>query len=961
MAPDELFTRDEVLGGLPARRAASTLFLIESRAAYLADQSHHATDFLVSEDAARRRDLVFLEAFSGGREPPVKPTIQDLERFAPAWARLVPRQPALRAAVAHMLGRKYRFTREAVPRLRAALGLDEPAVAQAFRRQHGEDVASIYATRVRTIDWLRLAWSRLSARIDALPPFWLTFLLTIAFSFSQAFLALPTGVASMGALPGVALVVAIGLVNVVTMACMAESCARSGDFRYGKVFLGRLVTGYLGGEASVVFSAITALRTFLVMLAGSIGIAFTLAASTGLRAEVWIAVVAVGELYYVSRKSQMLTITTMLALVAANLALTVIVTGFALARLEPTKLLHLPVAAGGHTGFDAVVLKLAFGVIVMLYIGHVYLIQCAKIVLPRDPSARSLIQGSVAGTFVLVGVFSVWILAVNGVVPAERLAREAGTALPSLAERIGPAVSVLGSVLVVVLLGMSCLRTSTVIFNLVQERLPSRLCTTLTMPRRRGDLVFESRGGAAGGLRLGVQYLGLSERGARLRVDVQQSADIERSEVVVAKTWDAAELVTGRNEQTLRAGTLILEVVDAEPETVRLRITTTMRLGVGGDWSPAERRPGDMLELAAPLRELALLLVRRGEATPAQAARERGDDIDAVRTALEALVAGGFAERVGASADPRYRIRLVARRGRAMPDQIWSALETRPDAPSVADAKRPNALMISAWRVVVSDVGRFVLSGSPILLVGLLGETLLLTGRASFASVLGFGGVIANSMTAGIFPILLLVASRRKGDCVPGTVYRMLGHPMVAIPVYLLFIANLFLHGLVIYSDPWSRSCALLFGLVILAVTARMIRGGAFRRRAVVELREDARDGAGSILTVIANGQPLTTDVTVSRPEGAETYHAATVTLPVLSKVTRVTVTLPPGTSRDVKVWVHRVTPDGASEGVPAVVDLTCRGERRRFDLALSNGQTVATVNGVESMIAIAFRDPTER
>ena len=83
MAPDDLFTRDEVLGGLPARRAASTLFLIESRAAYLADQSRQATNFLVSEDAARRRDLVFLEAFSGGREPPVRSTIQETRVSVP--------------------------------------------------------------------------------------------------------------------------------------------------------------------------------------------------------------------------------------------------------------------------------------------------------------------------------------------------------------------------------------------------------------------------------------------------------------------------------------------------------------------------------------------------------------------------------------------------------------------------------------------------------------------------------------------------------------------------------------------------------------------------------------------------------------------------------------------------------------------------------------------------------------
>ena len=91
-----------------------------------------------------------------------------------------------------MLARKYRFTRDAVPRLRAALALDDAAVAQAYRRQYREDLAAIYAPRLGAVDRLRLASSALSARLDVLPPFWLTFLLTIAFSFSQAFLALPT-------------------------------------------------------------------------------------------------------------------------------------------------------------------------------------------------------------------------------------------------------------------------------------------------------------------------------------------------------------------------------------------------------------------------------------------------------------------------------------------------------------------------------------------------------------------------------------------------------------------------------------------------------------------------------------------------------------------------------------------------------------------------------------------------
>jgi hypothetical protein len=41
-----------------------------------------ADDFLITRDAA----LAFLEAFALNREPPLRPSIQDLERHAPPWA-----------------------------------------------------------------------------------------------------------------------------------------------------------------------------------------------------------------------------------------------------------------------------------------------------------------------------------------------------------------------------------------------------------------------------------------------------------------------------------------------------------------------------------------------------------------------------------------------------------------------------------------------------------------------------------------------------------------------------------------------------------------------------------------------------------------------------------------------------------------------------------------------------------
>ena len=64
MSPDELFTRDEVLGGLPARRAATLLFLIESRSAQLEARSRLAAEEFPTEKAAEELDLAFLEAFA---------------------------------------------------------------------------------------------------------------------------------------------------------------------------------------------------------------------------------------------------------------------------------------------------------------------------------------------------------------------------------------------------------------------------------------------------------------------------------------------------------------------------------------------------------------------------------------------------------------------------------------------------------------------------------------------------------------------------------------------------------------------------------------------------------------------------------------------------------------------------------------------------------------------------------
>jgi hypothetical protein len=137
------FDREELLAGLPARRASALLFLIESRTAHLVARSRRAMERFLTEEAAQERDLAFLQAFALGRDPPLRPTIQDLERHAAEWADLVAKNPRVQAAVAHRLGQKYEFTYAAVPGVRAALGLDEPEVSRSRPASRPAPVSAI--------------------------------------------------------------------------------------------------------------------------------------------------------------------------------------------------------------------------------------------------------------------------------------------------------------------------------------------------------------------------------------------------------------------------------------------------------------------------------------------------------------------------------------------------------------------------------------------------------------------------------------------------------------------------------------------------------------------------------------------------------------------------------------------------------------------------------------------------
>src|SRR5438874_73312 len=237
----ELFTSAEILGGFSAKRARLLLFQIESRTAYLMLQSQQAVARYLTEEAAEQRDLAFYEALIEGREPSVQPTIRDLERYAPHWQALVPSNSTLQAALTHLLAQKYRFAQRDIPRIKEVLGLDTGEVQAAFSRQYRQPLDTIYTERVSLLERVRWQWNKLSGWLENLPPFWTAYALTFTETVGASILALPIALADVGPLAGLVILVVMGLLNMLTIAAMAEAVTRNGSIRYQGNYLGRLV------------------------------------------------------------------------------------------------------------------------------------------------------------------------------------------------------------------------------------------------------------------------------------------------------------------------------------------------------------------------------------------------------------------------------------------------------------------------------------------------------------------------------------------------------------------------------------------------------------------------------------------------------------------------------------------------------------------------------------------------
>lgn len=724
MAIDELefLDRESLLDGgmAPGRRASALLYAIESRTARLVAQAQQATAWYLTRKAAAEREQEFLDALAESRELPVAPTIQEIEHYAANWTPLIAEaDPGLRAAVARALGQKYRLVEGAVPGIRAALGLDTAAVQEVYQRFYGEPLAAIYARKVVFGEQLRWLTAGIGRRLETLPPFWVALVLTLP--LSAGLLALPIALAGIGALPGIVVLIMFGLLNAFTAAALAESVARSGATRFGLGFVGQLVSEYLGSAGSVLLTAIMAINNFLVLIVFYMGVASTLEGALKLPAELWIVGIFGVGLYFLSRKSLNTTVSAALVLNAINVVLVVAIMLLALPHVQSANLAYSQVPFVNGQPFNPAVWTLVFGIMLSNFFSHMLVASYGKVIIRRDASARSWIGGVMAAIVVTTLISCLWVIAVNGAVAPQVLASETGTALVALATVVGPAVNWLGTLFVILSLGMASIHVSLASLFMMEERVP----------------------------------------------------------------------------------------------------------------------------------------------------------------------------------------------------EGWS-----------------------------SKRGRFLVCISPIAVVFLVTEWVAISGNGSYAGLLGFLSVISLPLLGGMFPVLLLAATRRKGDFVPGLVLRFLGSPVVLTGIYLFFLGAIFVYGLFIYQDPVQRVITLVIGAAIVVVTFAMLRRGMLKKRAVVELHADYSPGGAHRFNIVAGGKPAVTPVRLEYTDCIEQVVKANGSLPALSTLCAATFDVATGGASEVKVWTHSISPEWISEPLPTTACVRCGHTPQEFDLAQTGGRVLLPCQG---------------
>jgi hypothetical protein len=133
------------------------------------------------------------------------------------------------------------------------------------------------------------------------------------------------------------------------------------------------------------------------------------------------------------------------------------------------------------------------------------------------------------------------------------------------------------------------------------------------------------------------------------------------------------------------------------------------------------------------------------------------------------------------------------------------------------------------------------------------------------------------------------------------------------------------------------------------------MRRGAFRPRAVVELRVEPSLPEPTVVNVVVAGQRTAAEVQLTYRDTAFVGGPRGGRPPDCGGLRAAVIELPQAPVRELKVWAHRLTPEGTSEVLPAVLSLENDSGTGQYDLASSGGQVVVAVSGDRQRLVISL------
>jgi hypothetical protein len=547
------------------------------------------------------------------------------------------------------------------------------------------------------------------------------------------------------------------------------------------------------------------------------------------------------------------------------------------------------------------------------------------------------------------------VIAVNGAIPSAGLRGQDGTVLEPLASQAGSIIFVFGSIFAVLGMGMGSIHMSLGLFNIVRDWVPRRTHPTVVLARRGGRLVLRPRHAKPDDPSVVVTFAGLVREVAALRLLARGAGGLVRQDVELMDTWDGTALTGALPDLGRRGFGLKLERVEATANWVKLRVETAWTVAIEGRLEDAGFDLADLMEMTEEEAGVVRHLTRHGEATGVAIATATGYGEDAVAAVLRRQTELGSVVAYAEGGTTRYRLKTARRRGSALPDHVWSALGETPTATATGRGYRGAPSRVRD--LFGNERTRLAIAYVPGIVVFAGAVGMRLSGNDSYTAVLNFGGVIAVPIFAGVFSSLLLAASRRRGDLVPDLVVSVLGHPVVLIGVYGLFVAGIFLHGLVIWTNLLMRAGAIVIGLATVATTAAILKQGAFLPRVVVTIRQWGEKTDEAEYAVVAAGRPLVTPVRFSYPDHVDERTAASGKIGSLATLRTASFTIEPGHGRDLRVLTPRLNATGEAGSLPVVADLHEGGTSWEADLRHSDGQALLPLDGNGSTLEIRLVD----